>query len=296
MQTIEMNIITALVNDMKAAGYEVAAVWDEGAYIMAKTETATCSVVGAGVAEEIVRPLTLRETLEAIGSVDCSTLHFTHQGKRTWGNRGVFLVLGNGPDVISDHHVPRGEEKFQEIIDGVIGRIESIEGGLATRSSGKKPLISEVNVDDVAVVLAKEIGGDREKFLFAMSKDNQGEQLRTYHLVDTEWVDKFVEGNWDLLRRSLAFEADTLGKSSISQLLSECGYLDMTTAEVESALIDRSGAQWQEVSRGIATWVMNGVADALENETASIDVVCEAMGWEPPGAVVSDERSAGVSR
>jgi hypothetical protein len=126
MQTIERVILSALLRDMRAAGYQPAAVWDGGEYVMACADGSVKSREHAEVPARIERPLTDAEALDAIASVDDSTLHFTHRNQQTWGNRGVLVILGNGEDVISDHHCARGEgETFDAVIDAIYDRISN---------------------------------------------------------------------------------------------------------------------------------------------------------------------------
>jgi hypothetical protein len=126
MQTIERIIIAALLRDMRAAGYQPAAVWNDGDYVLADPFGRITSREPGDIADltHINRPLTDAEALEHIDSVEVSTLHFTHQNATTWGNRGVMLVLGNGIDVISDHHVAKGEQ-FGKVIEELCDRINS---------------------------------------------------------------------------------------------------------------------------------------------------------------------------
>jgi hypothetical protein len=115
MQPIERAILIALLVDMRAAGYEPAAVWDGEAYLMAggaeykqkRMRMHSSQSADTDAPDEITQPMTDDEVLDAVGSVDDpTTLHFTHHRKRTWGNRGALLILGNGEDIISDYHSP----------------------------------------------------------------------------------------------------------------------------------------------------------------------------------------------
>lgn len=124
MKTIERVIITALLRDMRAAGYQPAAVWDGGDYVMARPDGSCGSREKAEVPARIVRALLDEEAFEVIDSVDDCTLHFTNHNAQTWGNRGVMIVLGNGEDVISDYHSPSGEA-FTTIIDAITGRLDA---------------------------------------------------------------------------------------------------------------------------------------------------------------------------
>lgn len=125
MQTIERTILTALLRDMHAAGYQPAAVWNDGEYVLGKGEQTISLPPGSRKAfmDHIERPLTDAEALEHVDSVDCSTLHFTHQNATTWGDRGVFIVLGNGEDCLSDYHCPTGEP-FASVIGALMSRLE----------------------------------------------------------------------------------------------------------------------------------------------------------------------------
>jgi hypothetical protein len=116
MNITERVIIRQLIADLNQAGYQTAAVYDGGDYIMGR-DGKTVAIDGDAAPSVIDRPLSVDEALEAIDSVDDATLHFTHKDSNTWGNRGVYLVLGNGEDVISDHHDPENEPFTQVICD-----------------------------------------------------------------------------------------------------------------------------------------------------------------------------------
>lgn len=131
MQLSERVIITALLRDMREDGYQPAAVWDGGAYVMAhgtfdersqRLHSSQCPDTAAP--DHIVRPMTDEEVFAAVDSVDESTLHFTNKNATTWGSRGVLLILGNGEDVISDYHDARGES-FGAVIDHLYTQIEA---------------------------------------------------------------------------------------------------------------------------------------------------------------------------
>lgn len=132
MNITERVIIKALIEDMRAHGYEVAGVWDGEEYVLPNPDAIDGAFQYAPNDEstptDITRAMTTDEALQAIDTVDDCTLHFTHQNKKTWGDRGVFLVLGNGEDVISDHHDPRGEP-FSEVIADLGDKIEKQQLG-----------------------------------------------------------------------------------------------------------------------------------------------------------------------
>lgn len=141
MKTIERTIITALLRDMRAAGYQPAAVWDSEEYVLARADgTFLLSNVwdNGTIVErpwgtqryalgtepiEIARPLSDEEVLVELDSVDADcTLHFTHHNATTWGNRGVLLIQGNDEDVISDCHCA-DDEPFEGVIEAIYERI-----------------------------------------------------------------------------------------------------------------------------------------------------------------------------
>jgi hypothetical protein len=135
VQTIERVIILALLKNMREAGYEPAAVWDGEEYVMAVGEAGeyrsfpaeprllSSQPTKTTAPATIMRPLSDAIALRAIESVDESTLHFCHRNARTWGNRGVSLILGNGVDVVCDYHSATGEP-FGEVVDAIADRID----------------------------------------------------------------------------------------------------------------------------------------------------------------------------
>lgn len=115
MKTIERYVITALVRDMCAAGYQVAAVHDGNGYWMHRR---WCKRAPATIKE----PLSGERAFTAIDSVDMCTLHFTDQNSTAWGDHGVLIILGNGEDCLSDSHSHEGEP-FNGIIDAIYGKL-----------------------------------------------------------------------------------------------------------------------------------------------------------------------------
>jgi hypothetical protein len=136
MQTIERVLILALIRDMRTAGYQPAAVWDGEAHVLAKSANLADGLASfdaeprmlssqptkSEAPANILRPLTDDEALQAIDTVDESTLHFTDCNATTWGGRGVLIILGNGEDCLSDYHVAKGEP-FGGIIERIYDRI-----------------------------------------------------------------------------------------------------------------------------------------------------------------------------
>lgn len=126
MKTIERMILLALIRDMRAQGYEVASVWDGDNYQMPGPD-ATIQEFPADskfIEGGIVRPMTDEEACEAMDSVCESTLHFTYRNKKTWGTRGVLVILGNGEDVLSDFHAPPTREPFQKVVIDIYDKLE----------------------------------------------------------------------------------------------------------------------------------------------------------------------------
>lgn len=124
MKTIERYVITALMRDMRAAGYQVAAVHDGEGYWMS---TGWHKRAPATIAE----PVTDARALEAINSVDDCTLHFTDQNSTQWGDHGVLIILGNGQDCLSNAHV-YDNEPFNIIIEAIYDKLN--EGALLDSS------------------------------------------------------------------------------------------------------------------------------------------------------------------
>lgn len=152
MKTIERYVITALMRDMRAAGYQVAAVHVGDGYVMART---TLHRAPATIAE----PMTDAKALEAIDSVDRCTLHFTDRNSTEWGDHGVLIILGNGEDCLSDSH-SHENEPFNGIIDAIYDKLNA--GSLLDSSDTSKllpalqSLVAAINVKepDALIVFA----------------------------------------------------------------------------------------------------------------------------------------------
>jgi hypothetical protein len=110
---IERAILTALIENLGAAGFKVAAVYTSEDYQLADGES---SETGG---EAVKKLMTLIEVMKVFDDFDMynPTVHFTHQHAMTWGNRGVMVVPGNGEDFISDWHC--GDKAFDAIVDTV---------------------------------------------------------------------------------------------------------------------------------------------------------------------------------
>lgn len=126
----EKRTVLAVLRDLRAAGYAPVAVWDGEAYNWPNAEgNIETTYDRTGLPDAIDIDLTDDQALELVDGLDECTLHFTHQNKRTWGNRGVFFVMGNDPEgteVLADHHCPDGED-FTRILNELTDRL--IEGG-----------------------------------------------------------------------------------------------------------------------------------------------------------------------
>ena len=106
MQPVEKRIITALIERLESAGYVPTQYYD--------------SVPGDGEYQEVTGatlPERIASALAAVDSTDCGTLHFSPN------EDGVFFVLGNGIDVISDYHC--GDPKFDAVVSAVSDESES---------------------------------------------------------------------------------------------------------------------------------------------------------------------------
>lgn len=121
MNTIkqEQRILRALVDNLAAAGFQPAAVWIGGEYVMPLEPSGNPQETDQTVLDQIARPMSAAEILKIFEDYDLSTptVHFTHQHLTTWGNRGVMVVPGNGCDFISDWHC--GDAAFNAIVDQV---------------------------------------------------------------------------------------------------------------------------------------------------------------------------------
>lgn len=103
---IERVIIRRTIRELRKAGFVPVSVWDSEEYVPATT---ACKVI------------------EVLDSVDYNcTVHFAPAADRkAWGNLGVMFVLGNGIDVISDHHC--GNPEFSAAMDRVSEYVNALE-------------------------------------------------------------------------------------------------------------------------------------------------------------------------
>lgn len=127
MNTLEKTIITALLRDMQQEGYRAAAIWTGEDYVVAgQSGLIEISRDAGGDGEPVARPLTEEEVFSVFTDYDMATptIHFTHKGLMTWGNRGVMVIEGNGEDIISDYHVAEGES-FGSVIDHIYAQLET---------------------------------------------------------------------------------------------------------------------------------------------------------------------------
>lgn len=123
---LERAILEAMINNLGAAGFKVAAVFidGEGCYIMRDGDTTAERVQ---VSSNTSQYLTADQVAATIFDVwDCltPTIHFTAQHSTEWGDHGVMVVLGNGSDFISDWHCgndssPPSKQRFAAIMDAV---------------------------------------------------------------------------------------------------------------------------------------------------------------------------------
>lgn len=127
MKTIERVILLALMRNMRAQGYEVVSVWEGENYRMPDRQGELQTYPHGKEPDIMFNPMTDEQALTEIDSVDESTLHFTHRHSRTWGNRGVLVVLGNGEDCLSDFHGADRSEPFQKIVTDIYDKLNKGE-------------------------------------------------------------------------------------------------------------------------------------------------------------------------
>lgn len=94
---LEKKIVRKLIRELKAAGYLPTQVWDSEQYVEVSGE---------------------RDTIEAVFAVDDSTIHFDGGKGKNGHEHGVYLVCGNGCDIISDYHI--GDEAFDKVVSAVM--------------------------------------------------------------------------------------------------------------------------------------------------------------------------------
>ncbi len=103
-QSVEKTIVRVLHAELKKAGFVPVKVWDGGEYVDTNR---------------------LRDVLDAVFSVDTSTIHFAPVSDPSkWGNLGVYVVCGNGADLLSDWHC--SDPKFDEVVTSVMHRTDEI--------------------------------------------------------------------------------------------------------------------------------------------------------------------------
>ncbi len=100
-EKVERAIVLALIDEATKAGFPPDSVWDGGEYV---------DVAGKGP----------EAVIEAVFAVDEATVHFGPGLE----NRGVFLVCGNGTDIISDWHC--GVVDFDKAVKAACERAENI--------------------------------------------------------------------------------------------------------------------------------------------------------------------------
>lgn len=125
MHKHEQRILEALLNNLRAAGYEPAAIWTEEYYLTAVGDKVFAEFAHSQAPELIERPLTNAEVVKAFEEYDmyAPTIHFTDRSARTW-SLGVMVVPGNLEDFISDWHVRDDAPAF----DKIVGEVASAAG------------------------------------------------------------------------------------------------------------------------------------------------------------------------
>jgi hypothetical protein len=100
---LERSIVVAVVDECAKDGFVPVSVYDGGEYVPAADAAAV---------------------LDAVFSVDEATIHFApSDDKSDWGKRGVFIVLGNGEDCISDFHC--GDASFARAVERASDRAQN---------------------------------------------------------------------------------------------------------------------------------------------------------------------------
>lgn len=97
-------IVRKLIRNCRKAGYVARLVYDGGAYVKVRTE---------------------RDVLTAVDSVDDSTIHFEPVTGDDGHSRGVYVVLGNGVDCLSDWHC--GDKAFDAAVETVCDYVNTLE-------------------------------------------------------------------------------------------------------------------------------------------------------------------------
>ena len=92
----ERKIVRRVIRSLRAAGYFATEVWDGGEYVKVSSE---------------------KEIIDAVFAVDDATVHFDGGKGANNHSHGVYFVLGNGLDVISDYHC--GDKEFSDVVDRV---------------------------------------------------------------------------------------------------------------------------------------------------------------------------------
>jgi hypothetical protein len=98
---VEQRIVRRLCRELKKAGYLPDSVWDGGEYVKARTA---------------------RDVIGAVFAVSSATIHFDRGRGANGHSHGVFVVLGNGVDCLSDWHI--GDKAFDAVVDRVSASTE----------------------------------------------------------------------------------------------------------------------------------------------------------------------------
>lgn len=102
---VEKLILRKVLEELKKVGFIPVRVWDGGEYVRARAE---------------------RTVLKVVYTVGCATIHFAPVDKpKEWGATGVFVVTGNGIDVISDWHTQ--DRKFDAALERVAKYVNHLE-------------------------------------------------------------------------------------------------------------------------------------------------------------------------
>lgn len=230
MQLIERIIIQALLRDMRRFGYLPAAVYDGEDYVLSVSETEFQTFTDNNAPGSIVRHLTDDQALTAIDSVSESTLHFTQRGTKTWGDRGVMLIIGNGQDVISDHHNARGEP-FNTILQKLFERIE--DGSLA----------DDIALTDYLYFSLRDLSREVHEMARRVGWSGHGARERAQGALALY----FLASTWECPKQGcndlscLPCQMDTMTSMPPPQRPTICGNKDCTTPDCTGCPVDVRG-------------------------------------------------------
>lgn len=100
---LERRIVANLIAHLQAAGFEPVSVYD---------------------GEDTTLAQDAKEAMECVFSVDQAWIHFSRPRNKL--RHGVFLVVGNGTDIVSDSTVSSRDPGFDVAVDTFLDRIDDL--------------------------------------------------------------------------------------------------------------------------------------------------------------------------